>query len=62
MMFFFYFGGEHWRRGLVNGDLFGLLLFLTIIFVGAGRVLGIDAYIETTGVVENRTWLRYLLG
>ena len=62
MMFFFYFGGEHWRRGLVNGDLFGLVLFLTIIVVGAGRVLGIDAYLEATDIVDNRPWLRYFLG
>jgi thiosulfate dehydrogenase [quinone] large subunit len=62
MMFFFYFGGEHWRRGLVNGDLFGLVLFLTVIVVGAGRVLGVDAYLEATDAVKNRPWLRYLLG
>jgi thiosulfate dehydrogenase [quinone] large subunit len=62
MMFFFYFGGEHWRRGLVNGDLFGLVLFVTIIVVGAGRIWGIDAYLETTEIVRTRPWLRYLLG
>jgi thiosulfate dehydrogenase [quinone] large subunit len=62
MMFFFYFGGEHWRRGLVNGDLLGLLLFVTIILVGAGRVWGVDAYLEKTTFVRNRPWLRYLLG
>jgi thiosulfate dehydrogenase [quinone] large subunit len=62
MMFFFYFGGEHWRRGLVNGELLGLLLFVTIILVGAGRVWGVDAYLEQTTIVRNRPWLRYLLG
>lgn len=62
MMFFFYFGGEHWRRGLVNGDLLGLVLFVTIIVVGAGRVWGIDAYLETAEIVHTRPWLRYLLG
>lgn len=62
MMFFFYFGGEHWRRSLVNGELFGFVLFVTIIIIGAGRIWGVDAYLETTELVEQRPWLRYLLG
>lgn len=62
MMFFLYFGGEHWRRGLVNGDLLGLVLFVTIIIVGAGRVWGVDAYLEKSDLVHARPWLRYLLG
>lgn len=62
MMFFFYFGGEEWRRGLVNGDLLGLILFLTIIVLGAGRVWGIDRHLEGIEVVESNPWLRYLLG
>jgi len=36
--------------------LFGLGAF------GAGRVLGIDAYLERTGVVQSHPWLKYLLG
>lgn len=62
MTFFFYFGSEHWRRGLVNGDLLGLVLFVTIIVFGAGRVWGVDSYLETTDIVQSRPWLRYLLG
>jgi thiosulfate dehydrogenase [quinone] large subunit len=62
MLFFFYFGAEHWRRGLVNGELLGLVLFVTIVVFGAGRVWGIDSYLETTDLVRNRPWLRYLLG
>jgi len=62
MMFFFYFGEESWRRGFVNGDLFGLVLFLTIIVFGAGPIWGIDAILERTRFVEERPWLRYLLG
>lgn len=62
MMFFFYFGSEHWRRGLVNGELLGLVLFLTIIVLGAGRVWGIDSHLETTELVQAKPWLRYLLG
>jgi len=62
MMFFLYFGEESWRRGLVNGDLFGLVLFLTLVVFGAGRIWGIDARIERTTFVENHPWVRYLLG
>ncbi len=62
MMFFFYFGGEHWRRGLVNGDLLGLVLFLTVLVFGAGRICGIDSYLERTEIVQTNPWLRYLLG
>lgn len=36
--------------------LFGLAAF------GAGRVVGIDAYFEAHRVVQDRPWLRYLLG
>lgn len=36
--------------------LFGLGAF------GAGRILGLDASLEQTAVVENNPWLRYLLG
>jgi thiosulfate dehydrogenase [quinone] large subunit len=62
MMFFFYFGGEHWRRSLVNGELLGFVLFVTIIIVGAGRIWGIDAHLESTELVHDHPWLRYLLG
>lgn len=36
--------------------LFGLAAF------GAGRVFGVDRYLEDTEVVKDNTWLRYLLG
>jgi len=42
--------------------LMGLVLFVTIIVFGAGRVWGVDSYLETTDLVGNRPWLRYLLG
>lgn len=62
LMFFFYFGNAAFDHGYVNGDLFGLLLFLTMIVWGAGRLYGVDAYLERTGLVENHPRLRYLLG
>jgi thiosulfate dehydrogenase [quinone] large subunit len=36
--------------------LFGLGAF------GAGRILGVDAYLEQTSVVQNNSWLRLFLG
>ena len=36
--------------------LFGLGAF------GAGRILGVDSYLEDTSVVQNNPWLKYLLG
>jgi thiosulfate dehydrogenase [quinone] large subunit len=36
--------------------LFGLGAF------GAGRILGLDAYLEDTKLVESNPWLRYVLG
>jgi thiosulfate dehydrogenase [quinone] large subunit len=62
MLFFFYFGNEAWRRSLVNGDLLGLVLFLTVMAFGAGRVWGVDQYLEETALVESNPWLRYVLG
>ena len=62
LMFFFYFGNADWEHGFVNGDLLALLLFATVIVWGAGRVFGVDAWIESTDFVRNRPWFRYLLG
>ncbi|MFB6254690.1 MAG: DoxX family membrane protein [Halobacteriaceae archaeon] len=62
LMAFFYFGNEMWRRSFVNGDLLGVVVFLTILIFGAGRVWGIDAYLEQLEFVQSTPWLRYLLG
>ena len=62
LMSFFYFGNAAFDHGYVNGDLFGLLLFVTMIVWGAGRVFGLDAYLERTAFVRNHPRLRYLLG
>ena len=62
LMFFFYFGNADWANGFVTGDLLGLLLFLTMIVWGAGRVFGVDDWLESTDYVRSHPWLRYLLG
>lgn len=30
--------------------------------IGAGRIIGVDEYLESTSIVEANPWLRYLLG
>lgn len=62
LLFFLYFGNADWAHGFVNGELLGLLLFATVLLFGAGRVFGVDAYLEGTDVVKNNPKLRYLLG
>ena len=64
-MFFmslFWVGNADFGHGMVNGDLMGLLLFLTMIVFAAGRYWGLDAILEQTSFVENHPRLRYLLG
>jgi thiosulfate dehydrogenase [quinone] large subunit len=41
--------------------IYALLLFGLGAF-GAGRILGVDATLEETDLIERRPWLRYLLG
>ncbi len=62
LMVLFYLGNADWAHGYVNGDLMGLLLFAIIGVLATGRVLGVDAAIEDTDFVQQRPWLRYLLG
>ena len=62
LMVFFYLGNADWAHGYVNGDLMGLMLFVTVGVFAAGRIAGVDAYLEDTEFVENRPALRYLLG
>ncbi|RDI71631.1 DoxX family protein [Halopelagius longus] len=61
LMVFFYLGNADWAHGLVNGDLMGLLLFVTLGVLGAGRVLGVDALLERTGLGKTRA-AKYVLG
>ena len=62
LMAFFYLGNASWEHGLVNGDLFGLMMFVIVGTLAAGRILGLDAYIEEMEFVKRRPKLRYLLG
>jgi thiosulfate dehydrogenase [quinone] large subunit len=61
-MTLFWVGNADFGHGLVNGDLMGLLLFLTVAALAAGRYYGLDAVIEKTRLVKQNPKLRYLLG
>jgi thiosulfate dehydrogenase [quinone] large subunit len=61
-MTLFWVGNAGFAHGLVNSDLMGLLLFVTMIVFAAGRYYGLDAVLERTSVVEEHPKLRYLLG
>ncbi len=65
LMTFFYFvngPGGAWAHGMVNGDLLALLLFVTVVVFGSGKVFGLDGYLRGTALVENHPRLQYLLG
>ena len=66
-----------WAASLQGGLLQGLplahgwvvddhLVYAALLFglgaIGAGRILGLDAYLEELAVVRNNAWLRLLLG
>ena len=61
-MSLFWIGNAGFGNGLVNSDLMGLLLFVTMIVLAAGRYYGLDAIVERTALVERHPKLRYLLG
>ncbi len=61
-MSLFWIGNAGFGHGLVNSDLMGLLLFVTMIVLAAGRYYGLDAIVERTALVERHPKLRYLLG
>jgi thiosulfate dehydrogenase [quinone] large subunit len=46
MMLTFYF--ENWsvEHGIINGDFAYVLVFLAVAAFGAGRILGLDTFIE----------------
>ncbi|MFW6383991.1 MAG: DoxX family membrane protein [Halodesulfurarchaeum sp.] len=47
LMIFFVFVNVGWTQGFVNSDLMGLVLLVTVAVLGAGRVWGVDQYLET---------------
>jgi len=67
MMLLFYLGNWEIAHGYINGDFAYMLVFLSVAAFGAGRVLGLDQYIEAYEVggqplAERYPWMRYVLG
>ncbi len=67
MMLMFYFGNWDIAHGLINGDFAYMLVFLAVAAFGAGRILGLDAYLENYEVdgealIECYPVLEYVLG
>ena len=67
MMVMFYFGNWNVAHGYINGDFAYMLVFLAVAAFGAGRILGLDKYIEQYEVsdealVERYPVLEYILG
>ncbi len=67
----------YWLAALTGGLLAGLpvahgwvvddhIVYAVLLFglgaFGAGRILGVDGYLERLDVVQSNPWLRYLLG
>ena len=61
-MVLFWVGNAGFCHGVVNSDLMGLFLFMTVIVLAAGRYYGLDALLEQTALVKQNPKLRYLLG
>ncbi|WP_247728649.1 DoxX family protein [Halovivax limisalsi] len=67
MMLMFYLGNWDVGHGYINGDFAYMLVFLSVAAFGAGRIFGLDTYVEQYDIdgrplVERYPWSRYLLG
>lgn len=67
MMLLFYFGNWDMAHGPINADFMYMLVFLSVAAFGAGRILGLDDYVEQYRVdgqplIEKYPFLRYVLG
>ncbi|GAB7094420.1 DoxX family protein [Halolamina litorea] len=67
MMLLFYLGNWSVSHGYINGDFAYMLVFLAVAAFGAGRILGVDAYLEAYEIdgkplLERYPWAAYLLG
>ncbi|MFB6155626.1 MAG: DoxX family protein [Haloferacaceae archaeon] len=62
LMSFFFFTNHGWAHGMVSSELLGLLWFITLAVFGAGRVWGVDEWLEQMDWARNNRWANYLLG
>ena len=61
LMVFFFAVNADWAHGLLSSDLMGLVLFITIGIFGAGRIWGVDQYLEKMSWAQSYR-MRLLLG
>lgn len=61
LMGFFYFTNADWAGSGISIEIAAMLLFMTLAVFGAGRVLGVDQYLESMDWAQNR-WARLLMG
>lgn len=47
---------------VIDSHLVYVMLLFGLAAFGAGRILGVDQYLENYGFVEDNEWLKYLLG
>jgi len=47
---------------VVSSHIVYALLLFGLGAIGAGRILGVDSYLEELGFVQSNPWLRYVLG
>lgn len=67
MMLMFYFGNWNLAHGPINSDFMYMLVFLSVAAFGAGRILGLDDYVEQYEIdgqplIEKYPRLEYFLG
>jgi thiosulfate dehydrogenase [quinone] large subunit len=64
MMFFYFINGETgaWAHGVITGEFLGIVIFGMIATLGAGKILGVDAYLAETDFVKNRPKLQFIIG
>jgi len=63
MMFLFYFSAfppEH--NPFIDDHIIYILVLAMFMVLGAGRIFGLDKYIERTNIVRKRPWLKAFLG
>ncbi|MFB6153330.1 MAG: DoxX family membrane protein [Halodesulfurarchaeum sp.] len=61
LLFFFYFVNHGWAHGMVSSELIGIGIMVTIAIFGAGRIWGLDAYLERMSWAQHR-FAKLLLG
>ena len=62
MVFMFYLANAPANNPFLDEYLFYVGIFATLGALGAGRIFGLDYYVEQTAFVQKNRWLTWLLG